>query len=539
MSGLTELPSTAATSLGPAKEDRLVYMNETFRAQAFLINKIRTYLIQMGEMLGLGDDSTPGSLGYRLAAVEAALAVPAPVKLAGATQQEVTILGAETVIGSFGAFAPALYASPVIALEATLLFAPATSGTAEVRLYDVGTRTTPTAGTLRGTITVTAFDAGVRKCVSLALTVTPTPGVNTATISDAERIYELRAILLGAASGDALTVDNVSLSVTGTATGGTFAPTNAAYLALAASAALSDERVMTPADSLQGTDGGPGGTYQLRLVNDAPAPGTDMQYATDSAGVRGWYPRPLDPVIWEWNGVDLTQFAADNPLPAPGYTAGVVVAPTLTVVPSVEAVGGTVLRMSAASVAVGGSAIWWIDLPVTLGPMTLEIEVAPPVTTLAPTDTAAMGSCYAGDLAGYAVSDLLLFDAGSASLSRLAVQSDPLGATLLMSDALTQMGYVVALTTKIRADRGNTAGFPPLGVPRISAEAVALPFIPPPSAATAPQGLLYVTNSALFPPSPGWGASTCNRVGLVLGGGNNGFSTPNAVDILKFRILRG
>jgi len=101
------------------------------------------------------------------------------------------------------------------------------------------------------------------------------------------------------------------------------------------------------------------------------------------------------------------------------------------------------------------------------------------------------------------------------------------------------MGYVVALTTKIRADRGNTAGFPPLGVPRISAEAVALPFIPPPSAATAPQGLLYVTNSALFPPSPGWGASTCNRVGLVLGGGNNGFSTPNAVDILKFRILRG
>ena len=130
MSGLTELPSTAATSLGPAKEDRIVYMNEAFRAQAFLINKIRTYLIQMGEMLGLGDDSTPGSLGYRLAAVEAALSVPAPVKITGAAQQAVTVIGSETVIGSFGAFAPALYASPAVSLEATAIFAPATSGTA-------------------------------------------------------------------------------------------------------------------------------------------------------------------------------------------------------------------------------------------------------------------------------------------------------------------------------------------------------------------------------------------------------------------------
>jgi hypothetical protein len=62
MSGLTELPSTSPTSLGSTRKDLIPFKNEPHRASARLLNKFRTYLIEIGEMLGLGDGSTPGSL---------------------------------------------------------------------------------------------------------------------------------------------------------------------------------------------------------------------------------------------------------------------------------------------------------------------------------------------------------------------------------------------------------------------------------------------------------------------------------------------
>lgn len=62
MSGLTELPSTSESSLGSTRKDLIPFRGELHRASAGLLNKIRTYLIQMGEMLGLEDGSTPGSL---------------------------------------------------------------------------------------------------------------------------------------------------------------------------------------------------------------------------------------------------------------------------------------------------------------------------------------------------------------------------------------------------------------------------------------------------------------------------------------------
>lgn len=62
MSGLTELPSTSETSLGSDRKDLIPFKGEKHRASALLLNKLRAYAIQMGEMLGLGDGSTPGSL---------------------------------------------------------------------------------------------------------------------------------------------------------------------------------------------------------------------------------------------------------------------------------------------------------------------------------------------------------------------------------------------------------------------------------------------------------------------------------------------
>lgn len=62
MSGLTELPSTSSTSLGSTRKDLIPFKNEPHRASARLLNKFRTYLIEIGEMLGLGDGSTPDSL---------------------------------------------------------------------------------------------------------------------------------------------------------------------------------------------------------------------------------------------------------------------------------------------------------------------------------------------------------------------------------------------------------------------------------------------------------------------------------------------
>lgn len=213
-----------------------------------------------------------------------------PVKFTGALQQVLSV-PAETLLGSIGAFDPGTFATPVINFEATFVFAPATAGTVEIRLYDVGTRAAPTAGVLRSTITATIADAGIRKCVSNVLTAVAAPGVNTDEVYEGERVYEVRAELLGTNPGDILAVENASVVVVGSsgAGGGVLAPATAQYLTLAAAPGLTQERVISPANSVRGVDGGPNSPYTLDLVGDIAAPGANMQYATNGAGVRGWY----------------------------------------------------------------------------------------------------------------------------------------------------------------------------------------------------------------------------------------------------------
>lgn len=500
------------------------------------------------DLAGLG---VPGNnpFGWREWAWEIAKALettaavagtPAPLRMAGASRQIVGVLGSEVIIGNFGAFDPTVYATPTILLEATYIFVPATAGSIELRLYDMGTRLVPGPGALRATIQTTFADAGIQKCVSAALTPSATPGINTGDIQDAERIYELRVELIGANPGDALEIGAVNLVVApGIAGGGMAAPNSPSFLTLGAAAGLLAERVFTPQNSVVGTDNGPGNTYVVELDGDVLAPGPNKGYGTDALGTKGWYTQASSPVLWEWNGIDTTQFAADNVLPAPGYSAGVVAGASLTAVASVEVPGGNVLRLSAASASVGGYAVWWIDLPIALQALRVELELTPPVATLGPADSIVAGFCYAGDLTGYFISDGLLLSNPGPSFTRIVSQVDPGGATLLMLDTLTQGGYVYSLESKIRADRGNAGGFPPSGVPRVYAESTALAFAPPPTSSTSPQGLVYVTNSVIFPPAPGWGGSTCNRVGVFISAGPAGFAAPNDVDITKLRILKG
>lgn len=62
MAGLTELPSTAEESLGPLVFEKQSFGSKAERDYAHLMHKIRLYLIQVGEQLGLSDGSVPGSL---------------------------------------------------------------------------------------------------------------------------------------------------------------------------------------------------------------------------------------------------------------------------------------------------------------------------------------------------------------------------------------------------------------------------------------------------------------------------------------------
>lgn len=66
------------------------------------------------------------------------------------------------------------------------------------------------------------------------------------------------------------------------------APYNAQYVTLATDTALSKERVLTPAQSISGADGGANGAYTLKLVNDSASPGNLKVYGTNASGTKGW-----------------------------------------------------------------------------------------------------------------------------------------------------------------------------------------------------------------------------------------------------------
>lgn len=120
--------------------------------------------------------------------------------LTGAGYAVQTALGTELIVGGF-VFDPSALTSPTVVFELYGVLQVAGAGTCEMRLYDMGPPGTPAAGDLRSTLTIANIDAGANYRGQQTLTVVgAAPAANE--ILNAERMYELRLILLGAAGGD-------------------------------------------------------------------------------------------------------------------------------------------------------------------------------------------------------------------------------------------------------------------------------------------------------------------------------------------------
>lgn len=121
-------------------------------------------------------------------------------QLTGATNEPETVLDVERVIGGFVLDGSAY---SVITYRIIARYDPSVAGALRVRLYDMG----PIAGpaivpVLRSTLSIAAPASGDVERVEVALTASGAPGVNTDTIFNTARIYELRVILDGSDPGD-------------------------------------------------------------------------------------------------------------------------------------------------------------------------------------------------------------------------------------------------------------------------------------------------------------------------------------------------
>jgi len=129
----------------------------------------------------------------------------------GALNQDISLINVEVVIGGF-IFDGSTKQTSVFHMFGR--FSPATSGDARVRLYDTG----PVGGAaitpvLRSTLSIN-FSAGSNILDrQQGLTKTASPGVNTNTIFNTARVYELRAILDAATLGDLVKIHWAGIEV--------------------------------------------------------------------------------------------------------------------------------------------------------------------------------------------------------------------------------------------------------------------------------------------------------------------------------------
>jgi len=260
-----------------------------------------------------------------------------------------------------------------------------------------------------------------------------------------------------------------------------------------------------------------------------PTPATTVQQAVDILKQQPGV------VLFEWNGVDTSQFSAFNPLPLPGINTGIV-NPSISVGSDPISIGDNYLSLAGDSSAGNFSTTYWLNLVLTPRPMKIQMDFITPLPLVG--EELGVFFTYAGDLAGFGLVDQMGFNDPGAGLvsKRRALQVDPLGFQLLAEDTLNDGGYVWRMESEIFADRGDVAGFPPNGIPRANASTTAWPFAPPPQVGrTSPLGALYITNALVFPPDPAWGASTCDKLGIGFNMANR--PLPAEVRILRFRIL--
>lgn len=165
-----------------------------------------------------GETAQQGAYGWAEAREEAIRDVHAFMNsgapsIQGAVNEEITTLGSEVVLGGFvfdggrvGVLAPSL--------EALGTLVVATTGSAVVKLYDLGAPGTPIVPVLRSEVSFPNGTAGDPVQALQALTIDSAPGVNADEIHDEERMYELRAEITGATAGDSLKILSAGLRFT-------------------------------------------------------------------------------------------------------------------------------------------------------------------------------------------------------------------------------------------------------------------------------------------------------------------------------------
>ena len=128
--------------------------------------------------------------------------------LAGVTNELVTTLGSEVLIGGFVFDGSLAFASRVLRAYGTVVSAVAN---VDVRLYDMGPPGTPAAGILRSTVNLATLNVPLTG--TKTLTVSGAPGVNADAIFNTARMYEVRAIVNASAPGDEFKASWVGLEL--------------------------------------------------------------------------------------------------------------------------------------------------------------------------------------------------------------------------------------------------------------------------------------------------------------------------------------
>lgn len=268
----------------------------------------------------------------------------------------------------------------------------------------------------------------------------------------------------------------------------------------------------------------------------------DVFYKCTNAAANLWTVMGSD-VVWEWNGVDTSQFATSNVLPAPAVP-GTTTGASLTAVASSVAPGGVALEVGLTSMSGPGAAIWWIDQPLPLQNMRVEMSFSYPNPGPLPSsgEAAYVGFVFAGDSTlNSVIADTYWFEddgAGNIIYSHKVYQYESSGPTfvLLTDDVMPTGSYFLFAETRVQADRGDVVYAGGSGVPRGSIDSVVSGFLPPPTATLSlPHGSAAMLNSTLFPPGTAWSTSSCNRIGIVIGGST---TTPFTSQIIRLRFLR-
>jgi hypothetical protein len=116
------------------------------------------------------------------------------IQLSSGSRVSTDLRQTEVIYGSFY-FDPTLYSSPTVTLRLVGSYSSVDTGSSfELRLYDMGA-SAAFSPVRRSTVSIPYASVNIEAAVSQALTLTGSPGVNTNTIFNTARVYEVRLYL--------------------------------------------------------------------------------------------------------------------------------------------------------------------------------------------------------------------------------------------------------------------------------------------------------------------------------------------------------